>query len=87
MMLRALISIPRATVVDFGRSRGDDMAELIVRGATKPGAMVTARMEAAKMIPLREQNVEYVEQMDTNRLLNKWRIKIVDQQSMESITE
>lgn len=87
MILRSLLSIPRATTVDFGRNRGDDMAEIIVRAGSKPGAMMTARAEALKTIPFREQKIEYVEQMDQDRFLNKWRVKIVDQKSMSSIEE
>jgi len=82
MIIRSLLSIPRAATVDFGRSRGRDMAEIIVRAGSKPGAMMTARAEAMKTIPFREQNVEYVEQMEGNRFMNKWRVKITDEQSM-----
>ena len=85
MIIRSLLSIPRAATVDFGRSRGRDMAEIIVRASSKPGAMLTARAEAIKTIPFREQKVEHVEQMEGNRLMNKWRVKIIDEQSMEDI--
>ena len=86
-MIFGILSSPRATVVDFGRSQGDDMAELIVRAGSKPGAMLTARVESVSMMPLREQKVEYVEQIDSDRFMNKWRVKIVDKKSMSNITQ
>jgi hypothetical protein len=63
------------------------MAELIVRAGSKPGAMMTARLGAVSLIPLREQKVEYVEQVDSDRLMNKWRIRVVDRKSMSTIGE
>lgn len=87
MIFRSLLSIPRATVVNLSRNRGDDMVEVVVRAGSKPGAMVTARVEAFKTIPFREQEVKYVEQLDKDRFFNKWRVEIVDQESMSSIGE
>lgn len=86
-MIFGILSSPRATVVNFGRSQGDDMAELIIRAGSKPGAILTARREAMSMIPLREQEVVYTEQMDSDRFLNKWRVKVVDKQSTANIVE
>lgn len=86
-MILRLLSAPRATVVDFGRDRGDDMAELIVRAGSKHGAILTARWGSVTLIPLREQKVEYVEQVDSDRFLNKWRVKIVDRKSTANIGE
>lgn len=86
-MILKLLSPPRATVVDFGRDRGDDMAEVIVRAGSKPGAIVTARWGALTLIPFREQKVEYVEQLDSDRFLNKWSVKIVDRKSTANIGE
>lgn len=81
MVLGRLFSMPRATTVGMEQSRGKNMAEIIVRAGSKTGAIVTARLEAVKTIPLREQKVIYTEQLDTNRFFNKWRIEIADQDS------
>lgn len=86
-MIGRLLSPPRANIVDLGRNRGDDMVKVLVRAGSKTGAIVTARVEAMKSIPLREQNVEYVEQLDNSRFFNKWEVDITDQESMEPIGE
>lgn len=86
-MILRLLSSPRATVVNFGRDRGDDMAEVIVRAGSKQGAILTARWGAITLIPFREQKVEYVEQVDSDRFLNKWSVKIVDRKSTANIGE
>lgn len=80
-----LLSPPRATTVGMDRNRGKDLAEVIVRGASKTGAIATARVEAMRTIPLREQQIEYVEQLDSDRLFNKWRVEISDQESMADL--
>jgi len=81
------MSLPRATVVDYTRNQGKDEAEIIVRAGSKAGAMMTARLEAFKTIPFREQEVSYVRQMDSDRLMNKWRVRVTDQESMASVGE
>lgn len=85
MVLGRLLTVPRATTVGMERSRGKDMAEIIVRAGSKTGAIVTARLEAVKTIPLREQKVVYTEQLDTTRFFNKWRIEITDQDSVSDM--
>ena len=85
MMIFRLLSPPRANTVGMGQSRGKDLAEIVVRAGSKTGAIMTARVEAVKTIPFREQQIEYVEQLDSDRLLNKWRVEISDQESMADI--
>ena len=84
-MIGRIFSIPRATTVGMERDRGKDMAEIIVRAGSKTGAIVTARLEAVKTIPLREQKVVYIEQLDTDRFFNKWRVEISDQESVSDM--
>jgi len=69
----------------MGQSRGKDLAEIVVRAGSKTGAIMTARAEAIKTIPFREQQIEYVEQLDSDRFLNKWRVEISDQESIADL--
>jgi hypothetical protein len=84
-MIGRIFTIPRATTVGMERDRGKDMAEIIVRAGSKTGAILTARLEAVKTIPLREQKVVYIEQLDTDRFFNKWRVEISDQESVSDL--
>jgi hypothetical protein len=86
MILRSLLKVPRATTVDMTRNQGKDEAEIIVRAASKAGAIITARANALSIMPVREQKIEYVEQMDSDRLLNKWKVRVKDQDSMANLT-
>ena len=94
-MIRNLLNLPRAHITNFEINREDivgggvektETLELMVRAGSKPGAMVTARVQAAQIIPLREQSISVVEQLDTARFLNKWRIEIEDRRSMDDQT-
>jgi len=82
MILRSMLSLPRATTVGLDRNQGRDMVNIVVRATNKTGAIATARLEAMKTIPLREQQVERVRQRDTDRLFNKWEIEVSDKESM-----
>lgn len=84
-MLGRLLSPPRASTVGIKRTRGMDTAEIIVRATSKTGAILTARIQAIGTIPLREQQIEYVEQLDTDRAFNKWRVEISDQETMANV--
>jgi|APHM01.1.fsa_nt_gi hypothetical protein len=90
-MFRNLLNLPRAHITNFEVDRDDkvggqveknDTLEVIVRAGSKRGAMLTGRIQAAQMIPFREQSVDRVEQLDSMRFLNKWRITIQDQDSV-----
>jgi len=82
MILRSMLSLPRATTVGLDRIQGRDMVNIVVRATNKTGAIATARLEAMKTIPLREQQVERVRQRDTDRLFNKWEVEVSDKESM-----
>jgi hypothetical protein len=90
MMLRNLLNLPRAHITNFEVDKNDivggqvektDTLEVIVRAGSKRGAMLTGRIQAAQMIPFREQSIDKVEQLDSTRFLNKWRITVQDQDS------
>jgi len=82
MILRSILSLPRANTVELDRAQGRDMVNIVVRATNKTGAIATARLEALKTIPLREQQIESVRQKDTDRLFNKWVVEISDKESM-----
>lgn len=77
--------LPRADTTDFGSHNGKDAVTKVVRAASKPGAMLTARVDAIQNIPFRSQEIVEVENLDNNRLLNKWRVLIRDRQELENI--
>lgn len=90
-MFRNLLNLPRAHITNFEIDRDDkvggqveknDTLEVIVRAGSKRGAMLTGRIQAAQMIPFREQSIDRIEQLDSMRFLNKWRITIQDQDSV-----
>ena len=67
---------PRATILRFEKFDGRDRAEISVRAGSKTGASVAARIEAAHLIPLRDQEVVDARVQDTDRLLNVWEVSV-----------
>lgn len=84
-MLGIFVPTFRANIINLGRDRGDDMVEVLVRASSKTGAIATARLEATKAVPFRDQRVSAVRQLDSNRVFNKWEVDIVDEDSMEVV--
>lgn len=77
--------LPRATTTELGRSQGKDTITKVVRAASKPGAILTARLDAVQEIPLRSQEVARVNSMGNDRFLDKWTVEIRDTQDLENI--
>lgn len=77
--------LPRVRTTELGKTDGRDTIEVVVRAASKPGAILTARADAVTSIPVREQSVDRVESLDNDRFLNKWKVEISDTESMKSL--
>lgn len=77
--------LPRADTVNFGVRNGKDAVTKLVRASSKPGAIITARIDAIQNIPLRSQSVARVEIQETDRFLNKWIVEIRDENELENI--
>lgn len=77
--------LPRSTTVDFGRREGKDTITKVVRAGSKPGAILTARLDAAQSIPLRSQSVFRVASKENDRFLNKWEVEIRDENELENL--
>jgi len=77
--------LPRSTTVEIGRSEGRDVVTKLVRASSKPGAMVTARIDALSEIPLRSQRVIVVENLSNDRVLDKWKVEIKDTEDLRDI--
>lgn len=77
--------LPRSTTTDLGRSQGKDTVTKLVRAGSKPGAIITARVDAIQEIPIRAQEVGMVKSLDDSRFLNKWVVEIRDTQDLETI--
>lgn len=77
--------LPRATTTELGRREGKNTVTKVVRAASKPGAMLTARVDAIGEIPLRAQRVGRVESLGNSRFLDKWVVEVEDRQELESI--
>lgn len=77
--------LPRASTVDFGMKEGKDTVTKVVRASSKPGAMLTARLDAIQSIPLRSQEVARVKIQETDRVFNKWVVEIRDNNELENV--
>lgn len=77
--------LPRATTQKVGRNQGRDSVTKVIRATSKPGAIVTARVDALKIIPFRSQHVYRVESKEDNRLFSKWLVEIRDEEVMDDI--
>jgi hypothetical protein len=77
--------LPRADTVEYGMKQGKDSVKKVVRATNKPGAILTARLDAIRNIPLRSQSVARVEIQETDRLLNKWVVEIRDNNELENL--
>lgn len=80
-----MIKMLRSTTVDLGKSQGRDTITKVVRATSKPGAIITARLDAATEIPLRSQRLESVKNLGTSRLFNKWEVELTDEQELEVV--
>lgn len=74
--------LPRANITDFGKKQAKDTATLNVRAASKAGAILTARIEAAQTIPIREQQVIVAKSLGNDRIFDKWEVQIRDKEEM-----
>jgi len=68
----------RAQVIGMGQKNGKDTVEIVVRAASKTGAILTARAAAIRTIPLRDQRLANVSNNDNERVLDKWVVEISD---------
>lgn len=64
---------------------GKESVELAVRAASKPGAVMTARVEAVGTIPFRSQKVVKAQSEDNSRFLNKWSVVVVDTKQAKDV--
>lgn len=77
--------LPRANTVKFGQREGKDTVTKIVRGASKPGAILTARLDAMQEVPIRSQEVVRVESLGNDRFLDQWEVEISDRKELEDL--
>lgn len=75
----------RGTIVDMGRENGKDTVEIVVRAASKMGAISAARLAAVPVIPFREQKLGEVRNVGETRLFDQWVISIRDRKELTSI--
>jgi len=66
----------RSTILRFEKFDGKDRAELTVRAASKFGAATAARIGAAHLIPVRDQEVVSATVQDTDRFMNVWKVTV-----------
>jgi len=67
---------PRATVVSFEKFDAKDRAKVNVRAGSKIGAVLSARINTATFIPIRDQNVISAKVKDTERFFNVWEVEV-----------
>ena len=79
------MSLLRSTVTDFGNKQGKDTVEITVRAASKPGAMLAARLKSFRIIPFREQQVIEVDNLSNDRILDKWVIQVQDTSELSKL--
>jgi hypothetical protein len=77
--------LPRAQTVGRGKESGQEVMELVIRASSKPGAIITARLEAARTIPLRSQKVVKADTQDNARFFDKWEVVVADTKEAESM--
>jgi len=74
--------LPRANLTGLEREQARDVAVVEIRAGSKMGAVLTARVESARSIPLRDQEITRVENMSNDRFLDKWRVHVRDTEGM-----
>lgn len=75
----------RGTIVNSGKINGKDYVGILSRAASKPGAIVAARIRAAKVIPLREQEIGEVRNLSNMRLLDQWEVEVIDRKDLDNV--
>jgi len=75
----------RSTTVDAGKAQGKDSVTKLVRASSKPGAIITARVDAIGQIPIRSQKIGVVQNKGNSRFLDKWKVEIRDKQELEDL--
>jgi len=77
--------LPRSTTVEFDKIDQRETVTKMVRAASKPGAILTARVDAVRQIPLRSQDVTKVNSKGESRFLNQWEVEIQDRKDLKTI--
>lgn len=75
---------PRSTVLDHNRMDAKEQMQIAVRAGSEMGAVVAARIEAARLIPFRDQEVIEISNADNARFFNVWKVTVRDRNSINS---
>jgi len=75
----------RGNIVEFGKTNGKETVLVVVRAASKPGAIIASRLRAASTIPLREQRISEVRNVSNMRLFDQWEIEVQDKKELENV--
>lgn len=75
----------RTEIVDITEKQGKDTVSISVRAASKMGAILTARLAAISVIPIREQKVMVVNNLSNDRVFDKWKVEVADVEQMGSL--
>jgi len=75
----------RGTITEFSKNNGKDSVNVSVRAASKPGAIMAARLTASSLIPLREQSLANVRNISNMRLFDQWVITIRDMKELQNV--
>lgn len=75
----------RGTVTEFTRVNGREAVQVTVRAASKPGAVMAARLAAMTVVPFREQGVGEIRNLSNMRLFDQWTIMVIDRKELENV--
>jgi len=75
----------RGNITEFGKDNGMESVTVSIRAASKPGAIMAARLTAIPLIPLREQSLGAVKSVSNMRMFDQWVVTIRDTKELENI--
>lgn len=75
---------PRAEVLNHNRVDAKENLEIAVRAGSEMGAIVAARIQSARLIPLKDQVVVDVSNKDNSRFFNVWKVVVRDTKNINS---
>lgn len=75
---------PRATIINSRRIDAKEEVEVSVRAGSKLGAILSARIAAARFIPFRDQQMMQATSEDNERFFNVWKVRIRDKEVINS---
>jgi len=75
---------PRAEILNHTRMDAKENLEIAVRAGSQAGAIVAARIQSSRLIPLKDQEVVAIENKDNSRFFNVWKVTVRDTKPINS---